>query len=136
MAPVCILSALALSSDQPVVYDHKTRTSIAEGNAELLSDDARLQADRICYVTENAKGLADGRVRLTHALGRIASNSGFYYVNDKTFAVIRFAWLHLAMECVDLRCMELGIARMQKMLKSMFMERDGMWRGFIFMQKK
>lgn len=90
MAPVCILSALALSSDQPVVYDHKTRTSIAEGNAELLSEDARLQADRICYVTENAKGLADGRVRLTHALGRIASNSGFYYVNDKTFAVDSF----------------------------------------------
>lgn len=68
----------SLSSDMPVVYDTEKKCSLAEGNAEFLNNDFCLNADRIYYFSENAKVLAQGKVRITNSFLRAKADEGTY----------------------------------------------------------
>ena len=68
----------SLSSDNPVVYDADKKCSLAEGNAEFLNNDFCLNADRIYYFADNAKVLAQGKVRITNAFLRAKTTEGSY----------------------------------------------------------
>ena len=79
-----------LSSDLPIVYDTKNKCSIAEGNAEFINKDLRLQSDCIYYFSENAKALAKGNLRITNASLRLLGNEGGYWISDKRLELDSF----------------------------------------------
>ena len=79
-----------LTSDKPIVFDHKTNSSLAEGNADFNYDDLCLQAHRIYFYTEEAKAVAERQVKLTKAELRLVAHWGQYYLRDKRIDVPKF----------------------------------------------
>ena len=80
----------ALSSDDPIIYDAEAKCSIAKGNAEFLNKGLRIQADKICYFSENAKALGDGQVRVTYADLRLLTPSGTYWPKTQMLTIDEF----------------------------------------------
>ena len=81
---ITVRAVPSLTSDKPVVYDIQKRASVAEGNAEFLNEDLRVQADKIYYFAESAKALAEGHVRITNGEYRFLAPSGSYCHTEQT----------------------------------------------------
>ena len=88
---ISVRAVPSLTSDKPVVYDTKKRASVAEGNAEFLNEDLRVQADKIYYFAESAKALAEGHVRITNGDYRFLAPSGSYCHTEQTVEAAFFA---------------------------------------------
>lgn len=80
----------SLSSDVPIVYDTEKKCSLAEGNAEFFNKDFCLNADRIYYFAENAKVLAQGKVRITNSFLRAKADEGTYIHTSQAIEVPSF----------------------------------------------
>jgi hypothetical protein len=79
-----------LTSDKPVVFDSKTKSSLAEGNAEFNHKDLCLQAHRIYFFPEEAKAIAEEQVKVTRNALRLVASWGQYYLRDKSVEMPKF----------------------------------------------
>lgn len=83
-------NAPELTADEPIEFDEKTRSMVARGNAELISDEYLIEADSIGFRQDDQSAEAIGDVRISLATLRILANSVDYSLADQTFSTDAF----------------------------------------------
>ncbi len=83
-------SAPELTADEPIEFDDRTRSLLARGNAELISDDYLIEAGQIGYRQEDQSAEAIGDVRISIGAIRILADSADYELEDRSFSTEEF----------------------------------------------